>query len=276
MSPTNCLFITIFTLLFAVGFSSNLVDWLHEPKWGPSPSEFAKGCIDFKQESLVDYCHRRMEKTYHSSAAQMHNSTTFPTWQLSCATFHVFNCYLLNAKYYCQEKGSADFLSAYTTKFGDFLERSIAGTIRFLGGQPSCSQSTHDSVAAYYNKTVEEKGFKSQFVHLPVADGPARDCLNKLATSGSTDHQSQCLTAALDLFDQHRRKLFESAISDACCALYSVLDCVQAKAGSVCAPPEQSALALYRTKATLAYGNSVCAAVPYSQAGSLCSRSTRK
>ncbi|KAH9397146.1 hypothetical protein TYRP_003453 [Tyrophagus putrescentiae] len=261
MSPTNCLFITIFTLLFAVGFSSNLVDWLHEPKWGPSPSERAW--------SITAIGGWRRPTT--AVPLRCTTAPPFPTWQLSCATFHVFNCYLLNAKYYCQEKGSADFLSAYTTKFGDFLERSIAGTVRFIGGQPSCGQSTHDSVAAYYNKTVEEKGFKSHRrrtgPRLPQQAGHY---------SGSTDHQSQCLTAALDLFDQHRRKLFESAISDACCALYSVLDCVQAQAGSVCSPPEQSALALYRTKATLAYGNSVCAAVPYSQAGSLCSRSTRK
>lgn len=243
--------------------------WTNE-HWGPNPSEYAKSCVDFKHENLVEYCEKQMHKKYDPT--DMHKPS-YPTWELCCAQFNEYNCYLLNAKHYCAKPEVADQIDAYTRKFGAFLEPSICGTVRFIGGQPTCNKANHDAVAAYYNQTVEEKGHKSDFVQLPVAEGgPTRSCLEKLRTNPKGDLKKKCLESALDRWDHARRKLFESAVLDACCALYESLDCIEHEASSHCSSVEYTDVAVYRAKAVIAYTNSVCKAVPYNLASMHCHR----
>lgn len=240
------------------------------PNLGPNPSELIKSCMNHNHVHITDYCEIAMKKKYDTNGS---DAITYPTWEKCCSEFNVYNCYLLNAKSYCPPE-TASQLDKYARQFGAFLQETICGTIRFIGGQPSCHKSNFLANAASFNKSIEKNPntFRSNFVKLPNVDETvARSCISKLRKfNGTTDLTANCLNKALDRWDHDRRKLFESHVQDACCTLYESINCLVEQAKLHCTADELTQITNYRSKWTSAYSNSICKSVPYGSSVKLC------
>ena len=212
------------------------------------------GHCKYDNQTIVQLCDARVEKKYPAHGKL---DVKQPTWEKCCAYFAELNCYWMENKYYCKnDDGEAN--DHFIRTLGYFLQNSICGLTRFIGGQPSCNKQNYLAGAAYFNKS----GHTGEFISLPLSqDDKVRACFTKLEKAPGGDVMKKCVKESLDVYDKERKKVYESTVEDACCGEYSMIDCVSNAAKTICTPDELLQVGNYQRKASNALSNTICKAL---------------